>query len=238
MMKRVFSYIIILLLALAPICPADASAAPDRGQEIRDIVTAFIKARTTGLGWDIRIRHIIMPDTAKLPDGAIDYEVVAPQQWEGWGNTSLTVLARLRERVVGNLTVRIDVEALADTVVTLRQLDQGSVISAGDLVLQKREITRNSNRFARKIEDVAGKKARATITANQVIRADQIEKVPLIKSGQMVTIVAENSVMKISVAGKARSSGAEGDIVMVQNLNSLKEIPARVISASTVQIAF
>ena len=54
----------------------------------------------------------------------------------------------------------------------------------------------------------------------------------------MVTIVAENGLMIISVAGKARSSGAEGDIVMVQNQNSLKEIPAKVISATTVQVAF
>jgi flagella basal body P-ring formation protein FlgA len=54
----------------------------------------------------------------------------------------------------------------------------------------------------------------------------------------MVTILAENDVIKISVAGKARSSGAEGDTIMVQNLNSLKEIPARVVNATTVQVGF
>jgi flagella basal body P-ring formation protein FlgA len=54
----------------------------------------------------------------------------------------------------------------------------------------------------------------------------------------MVTIIAENDVLKISVSGKARSAGAEGDTIRVQNLSSLKEIPARVISATTVQVAF
>jgi flagella basal body P-ring formation protein FlgA len=54
----------------------------------------------------------------------------------------------------------------------------------------------------------------------------------------MVTIVAENDIIKISVAGKARSSGAEGDSIRVQNLTSLKEIPARVINATTVQVGF
>lgn len=237
-MKQVISYLFILLLTLAPICSEGKEAAADRGQEVRDVVTAFVAARTAGMGWDIRIRQIAMPDALKLPDGTLDYEVVAPQQWEGWGSASLSVLARLREKVVGNISVRIDVEALADTVVTARQIDQGDAITAGDLVLQKREITRNSTRVSRRIEDVAGKKARATIKANQVVRTDQVEKIPLVKSGQMVTIVAENSVMRVSVAGKARSSGAEGDIVIVQNLNSLKEIPARVISASIVRVAF
>jgi flagella basal body P-ring formation protein FlgA len=54
----------------------------------------------------------------------------------------------------------------------------------------------------------------------------------------MVTIIAENGVFKISVTGKAHSSGAEGDIIRVQNLTSLKEIPAKVIDGSTVQVAF
>jgi flagella basal body P-ring formation protein FlgA len=54
----------------------------------------------------------------------------------------------------------------------------------------------------------------------------------------MVTIIAENEVMKVSVTGKARSSGAEGDIIIVQNQSSFKEIPARVISATTVQVGF
>jgi flagella basal body P-ring formation protein FlgA len=147
-------------------------------------------------------------------------------------------MARQKDRLLRNIPVRMEVEALADTVVTLRQIEQGDSITAADLVLQKREITQNYSRVARKIGEIAGKKARATIKANQAVRADQVEKVPLIKSGQMVTIIAENDVMKISVTGKARSSGAEGDTVIVQNQNSLKEIPARVINATTVQIAF
>jgi flagellar basal body P-ring formation protein FlgA len=85
---------------------------------------------------------------------------------------------------------------------------------------------------------VIGKKARTIIRANQPVRADLVERVPLVKSGQMVTIVAENEVLKISVSGKARSQGAEGDTIRVQNLSSLKEISARIINATTVQVAF
>ena len=83
-----------------------------------------------------------------------------------------------------------------------------------------------------------GKKARTSLRANQPLRPDQVEKIPLVKSGQMITIIAESGVMRISVTGKARSSGAEGDIIKVQNLTSLKEIPASVVDASTVLVAF
>ena len=134
--------------------------------------------------------------------------------------------------------MRLEVEASVDTVVTLRQIEYGASLAATDVTLQKREITQNSHLAARKLDDVIGKKARTTIRANQPVRADQVEKVPLIKSGQMVTIIAESGVLKISVTGIARSSGAEGDVIRVQNLTSLKEIPARVIDSSTVLVPF
>lgn len=230
--------VLILVLIVSAFCPQSALSAADREQEVHQAVTTFVTARTAAMGWDVRIRRITVPDSLKLPDGVIDYEVVAPQKWEGWGNITVTVLARQKERLLRNIAVKIDVEALADTVVSVRQIEHGSVISADDLALQKREITQNSHLGARSIDEVAGKKARTTIRANQPVRTDQLERIPLIKSGQMVTIVAENGMFKISVTGKAHSSGAEGDIIRVQNLTSLKEIPARVIDGSTVQIAF
>lgn len=237
-MKRLLPHFFILFLILTALYPYQALSSVDRDLEVREAVTSFVTTRTADMGWDVRIRRITISDTLKLPEGNVDYEIIAPQQWEGWGNINIAVIVRQKDRVVRNIPVRIEVEALADTVVTLRQIDHGTSITSTDLVLQRREITQNSHLAARTLDAVIGKKARITLRANQPVRADQVEKVPLIKSGQMVTIIAENGVMKISVTGKAHSSGAEGDIIRVQNMTSLKEIPARVIDGTTVQVAF
>ncbi|MFA7402683.1 MAG: flagellar basal body P-ring formation chaperone FlgA [Pelobacteraceae bacterium] len=237
-MKRSLPIVLILILTLVSLCPRPGFSAVNRDQEVRDAVTAFVTTRTAGMGWDVRVRRITISGALKLPDGAIEYEIVAPQQWEGWGNVNIAVLARQKERVVRNIPVRVDVEALTDMVVALHQIENGELVSAADVVMHKREISQNSHLALRVIDEAIGKKARITLKANQPVRADQVEKVPLVKSGQMVTIVAENDVLKITVSGKARSSGAEGDTIRVQNLTSLKEIPARVISATTVQVAF
>jgi len=237
-MKRLLPHIVVLLLILVTLCPRPALSGINREQEIRAAVTAFVTTRTAGMGWDVHIQRITITDALKLPEGVVDYEVVAPQQWEGWGAVSIAVIARQKDRVVRNITVRVDVDALANMVVARHQIGYGELISAADVVMQRHEITQNSHLAARTTDEVIGKKARTTLRANQPVRADQVEKVPLIKSGQMVTIVAENDVLKISVAGKARNSGAEGDTIRVQNLTSLKEIAAKVISATTVQVAF
>jgi flagella basal body P-ring formation protein FlgA len=237
-MKCLRYTLFILMLLVTSFFPRPALSATDREQEIHQAVAAFVTNRTAEMGWDVRIRRISVPDSLKLPDGDIDYEVVAPQKWEGWGSITVTVLARQKERLLRNIPVRIDVEALADTVVSVRQIEHGSTIAADDLALQKRELTQNSHFGVRSMDEATGKKARTTIRVNQPVRSDQIERIPLIKSGQIVTIIAENGVFKISVSGKAHSSGAEGDIIRVQNLTSLKEIPAKVIDGSTVQVAF
>lgn len=237
-MKRLLPYLYIILLSIVILCPCQAFSAVDREREIREAVTTFVTSRTAGMGWEVHIRRITISDALKLPPGVVDYQVVAPQQWEGWGNVSIAVLARQKDKVVRNIPVWVDVEALTDMVVALRQIESGELISATAVSLQKREISQSSHLAARTAGDVIGKKVRTTIRANQPVRTDLVEKVPLVKTGQMVTIVAENEVLKITASGKARSAGAEGDTIRVQNLTSLKEIPARVINANTVQVAF
>ncbi len=236
-MKRTTVLLLVLFLTLVVTAPCRAVTSPEREQEIRQVVTEFVNSRTAGMGWEVRIRKIGLPSVMKLPVGALEYEVVVPKQWEGWGKVNAAVVARQNERVVLNFPVLIDVEAVADTVMTLRQIDHDTRISADDLVLQKREITFNSHLAVRSVAEVAGKNARSTLRANQPVRSDQIERVPLIKSGQTVTIIGENSVMKITMAGKAHSSGVEGDIIRVLNLTSMKEIPAQVVDSSTVRVA-
>lgn len=237
-MKRFAVYYCLCTMLLALLFPQQAESAVDREQEIRSAVTAFLAVRTSGMGWEVRLKKMTIVEPLKLPAGKVEYEIAAPQQWSGWGTVNISVLARLNDEVVRNIPVRIDVEAVADMVVALHQIEHGDVISAADVTVQKREINQSTNLAARTITDVLGKKARLAFRANQPVRADQIERVPLVKSGQMVSIVAENEVLKISVPGKARSAGAEGDTIRVQNLSSLKEIPARVINATTVQVAF
>lgn len=224
-------------LACSAAAPA-AAASNGRDDELKAAVASYVQAKTAGLGWETRIKRVTITGKATLPAGPLDFEVIAPQQWEGWGSVNLTVYARQNDRMVGNISLRIEVEALADMVVALRQLDTGAVLAPADISVQRRDVAAVSGRFIRSSADVVGKKTRTTLKANQPLRMDQLEKVPLIKSGQMVTIIAENDVLKVSVAGKAKGNGAEGDIIMVQNLSSLKDIPARVVSASTVQVSF
>lgn len=227
------------LLLLSAVAMAEPTQIPaTREAEIRKAVMAHVQRKTADLGCETRIKRLSIRGNPSFPAGALDYEVVAPQQWEGWGNAGISVIVRKGGRVVRNITVWVDVEALLDMVVTVRQIDHGSLITADDLALRKQDLAAVQGRYLGKIADAVGKKARITLRANTTVRNDQLEKVPLIRPGQLITIIAENEHMRITVTGKAKSAGAEGDTITVQNLGSLKELPARVLNADTVLIVF
>lgn len=198
----------------------------------------YVAKRTANLGYEVRLKRLSIPGNPKLPEGVLTYDVMAPAQWEGWGQVSMAVVVRQGDRVVRNIPVVVEVEALAEMAIAARQIDHGSIIASGDLILRRQDVATAQGHFLARIEDALGKKARTTMRVNQPVRSDQLEKLPVVKSGQIVTMVAENERMRITVTGKARGSGAVGDTIPVQNLNSLKELPARIIDAGTVAVAF
>lgn len=205
---------------------------------VKEAIADFVRQKTDGLGMETTLKRVGYQGDLKLPPGEVSFEVAAPNRWEGWGKANLALIVRVNDRVERNISVPVEVEALADTVVVLRALERGDVIGPDDIAVQRRDISSLTGRVYRSADEVIGKRTRVPVRANMPLKGEQLEKVPLVKSGQLVTILVENQAMRLTATGKARGSGAEGDIVMVQNLGSLKEVPARVIDSGTVQVDF
>ncbi|GAM09674.1 flagellar basal body P-ring biosynthesis protein FlgA [Geobacter sp. OR-1] len=207
-------------------------------QEIRRVIEEFVRNKTENLNVEAKLKKIGYKGDLALPLGQVEYEVKAPQQWEGWGNVNLAVIVRVDNRVMKNIPVRVDVEAMTDMVVTTRQMEKGEIIGAGDVVIQKRDLASSGNKICRNVNDVVGKRLKSSLRGNVALKSDQLEKLPLVKSGQLVTILLENELIRVTATGRSKGPGAAGDLVMVQNLASQKDIQARVVDSSTVRVEF
>jgi flagella basal body P-ring formation protein FlgA len=137
-----------------------------------------------------------------------------------------------------NVPVRVEVEALVDMLVTTRQIEQGEIIGDADVALLKRDLAVVGNKICRSKSEAVGKRLKTSLRGNVSLRSDQLEKVPLVKSGQVVTILIENDIIRVTATGRVKGAGAAGDPVIVQNLESQKDIQARVIDSSTVRVEF
>jgi flagellar basal body P-ring formation protein FlgA len=239
-MRKAASHLAVVLLLglLLPHALWAGTGVVVKEAEVRQLVVDYVKMRTAALGLEVTVKKVGATGDLQLPAGSIAYELVAPQQWEGWGNVNLALLVRVDDRLVKNIPLRVEVEALTDLVVTTRPLERGEVIGAADVVLQKRDLAGVTGKVSRSLGDVVGKQLKVGIRGNMPVRSDSLERVPLVKSGQMVTMVLESESLRVTMSGRVKSAGAEGDLVTVQNLSSNKDVPARVVDSQTVRVDF
>ncbi len=207
-------------------------------REVRSAVTRFLAEKLEGRGWQTTIAQLSFPQGIRLPKGTRELELIAPSSWDGWGPVSLALVVRVNGEIQKNLPLRLQVDARTDMVVATRQLMAGTVLAADDLQLQQRDVAQAGGLQIREISEAVGKKLRTMARSGAPIRSNQLEKVPVVRGGQLVTILAESAGLRISVTGRAKSSGGIGDLIRVENLSSHREIPARVIDATTVEAAF
>lgn len=239
-MKRLV--IILFAVVCSIICTnIIAPAAPGKvvkEAEVRQVVTDFIRERTAGLGVEVNVKKVGFHGDLVLPDGEVTYEVSAPRQWEGWGQASLALIVRINDRVVKNVPVMVDVEALADLVVTTRAVERGEILTPADVAVQKRDLAVTGGKVARTAADVVGLKVRVGMRGNTPLRTDYLERIPLVKSGQLVTVLLESPALRITTTGRAKGAGSAGELITVQNISSNKDFPARVVDAGTVRVDF
>ena len=205
---------------------------------VKGAISDYLLQKAAPLHAQITVKKISYQGDMKLPAGKVSFDVVAPERWEGYGPASVALVVRVDNQVKRNQTVLVEVEALAEMVVAARTLERGEGLSASDLAVVKRDLTQVQGRYFKEIGEAAGLRVKSTLRANSPVRKDNLEKVPIVKSGQVVTIVAENDVVRITVTGRAKVAGAQGDLITVQNLSSQKEIAARVVDAATVKVDF
>jgi len=219
--------------------PAKDAGTTVQEAEVRRVITDYVTQKTASLPAQTTIKRIGYNGGAlRLPAGAVTYEVIAPDSWEGWGNVPLALIVRVDGQVRKNLSIPVEVEALSDMVVATRTLERGETVSAADVVVAKRDMGKVGGRFCRDPQEVIGKRVKSAMHANTPLRTDYLELVPVVKSGQIVTVLVENDAIRVTASGRAKISGGIGELITVQNLTSMKEFPARVIDSSTVKVDF
>lgn len=242
-MAVVRSLWIMLLLLLLALPAGVAGGAAEQGpflteREVKAVVERYLSEKLQGRGWETTITQLSIPQKVRLSKGVRDLEIIAPASWDGWGAVSMALLVRVNGVMEKNLPLRLSVDAKTEMVVANRQLLAGTVLTAGDLSLQQRDVAQAAGLHVRAIEDLVGMKLRTMVRSGAPLRNNQLEKVPVIRSGQLVTILAESDGFRITVTGRAKSAGSVGDIIKVENLDSRKQFPARIVDSSTVEAGF
>ncbi len=182
-----------------------------------------VKVTTGRLDSRLRLRQCELPLEPFLPSGS-----------NLSGNTSIGV--RCEGRKPWSLYVSAKISKYADVFVSTRFLARGIELTERDFTLKRHDISNQSHGYITDIKEIKGKILRRPLRHNTVIPPNALNEAMLVKRGDRVTILAQNSGVKVHMKGKALKNGAAGELIRVQNLSSKRIIEGRVLSAGVVAV--
>ena len=221
-----------LLLALSAAVPSVAQETQSL-DGIRAAVQGFLEQQAAGYGQaevsvgrlDPRLRLAACPSPLQttLPAGS---------RLPG----RATVLVRCDGPKPWTLYVQGKVEVFEQVLVAARQLSRGRLIQSGDLKRVERAVSGLTSGYFTDAERLVGMKVKRPIRSGTPVAGHMVEQRKLVRRGERVMIRAESAGVRVSMAGKALTDGAKGDVIEVKNLSSKRTVEAVVASPGQVRV--
>jgi flagella basal body P-ring formation protein FlgA len=126
------------------------------------------------------------------------------------------------------------VRLYATVMVAAERLDRHEIVRASSVRPETREVTHVTDAYFADSEDLPGKRVTRIVSPGTLLRASDVEAIPLVErgSGVMVTVVVGR--VTVTSRAKALQDGELGDVIKVEDLTTGKRYPATVAGASLV----
>lgn len=137
-------------------------------------------------------------------------------------------------------TRRIDVEASLEVEVWTAKynLPRGKVITTDHVTKTLVNLTETRGRPYRADESIIGMRVTRTVPGGAVLVSGMVEKSPLVKKGDVVTIIVRDGAVTVKTFGIVQKTANLQAMVPVVNLDSGIKIFARVVDKSTVCVTY
>lgn len=185
----------------------------------------------------IKIEPIVDIKPIVLPYGKPEIKVEPISRTPTKGTIPLRFVISIDGKECERRNISFKCQIIKEVIVATREIDMNKNIEIDDLSLTECDIGINSEYYTEKTK-IMGKRAKRLIAPGTIITSDMIDDFPIIKQGDLVTIVIESAKFRITAQGKAKENGKIGQLIKVSNTSTMKEISARVLDSKTVQVDF
>ena len=205
-------------------------------QEIQSSAEAFITELIGNSSAKVSIKPANELKPIVLPNGKVDIRTELVSPYTVNDNTLLRFVLSVDGHDCEKRIIPFKVEIIKDVVITAKDIDLHKVLSADDLVIVSQNVGLSSSIFYTK-DELVGKRVKRMVSKGTLVTSDMVEKPPIIKQGDLVTIVVESSSLRVTVQGKAMENGISGQVIRVINTSSMKEVQAKIVDEKTVKIS-
>ncbi len=218
----------------------------------------MVRAETTIGPGEIQraVEHFVQAQvTTELPEDAravIDVRWQGELQLDGEGATHIRVRRTSSRPLRGPSVMRVgididgqtqhtmsvtaDVRIWRPVVVASHMLRRGEAIGAESCEVAERDVTQVRGQYYADAQALQGMRARRTVGIGDIVTDNHIEKMPVVRRGDAIMLVARAGRMSMSAAGEALQDGGVGDRIRVKNSDSGKTIYGHVLEGGAIQV--
>ena len=203
--------------------------------KIAAIISEYISSHKADLpDADIRFIPATLPLPFILPRGEMRYEVI-PSDPSILGSSRFSIIFRVDDTVVKNMSVRGRTEAIAPVVVSATPVKRGTILQPRHLRLVPKDISHLPG-YSFSIENVSGKKLTRSLRSGSPVLRSMLTTLPVVHRGEKVKIVVQSGPMILTATGVAFKDGRTNQMIRVQNLSSKKIVYCRVAAPGLVEV--
>lgn len=207
-------------------------------KRVTDAVKAYILQAAP---WDrsqIKIRYVKYNQSYRLPPGNLDLRVSAPKHTDWIGAIAFRVDVYVNGRPVQKMSVPAHIEVWSDVIVAAKPLARRQPIDHDDIKIERMNLARTPKNVIVRKDQVIGNRTTSAIARNAILCTDDIEMPPSVRKGDVIQLVAETPLLRVTTKGVAKDKGAVGERIRVLNLRSNKIIYAQIVDQSTARVSF
>lgn len=224
------------VMKLGPtLAPVARELHPD---DIQRSILRFLEGEMTGQVRAVSARIVDPQEPILLPLGSMGLTITPHGLDEGLGRRTFHVQINTNGRPWQTIDATADIAASIDAVVPIRVIKMDDVIEAEDLTVKRIKLRELNHQLATSMNDVIGKSAARPLQANLPIRLAMIKNPYVVRKGDRVAIEASHGGLSIRATGITKSSGELGQSVTVTNLDSGKELSAKVVAPGVVRVEY
>ncbi len=164
----------------------------------------------------------------------VDYrfEVRGGQQpWVGRQQFQLVAAGQ-----VDPIAIEAEVTKSPVAVVVVRPVARGAIVHASDVELVAQNNSRTVTDVLTRVEDAVGREATQSLAVGQLLTAKSVQAQRVIQKGNIVTVYARSSGLKVRTTARAKEDGAMGAVIAVESVLNRQAFFARVVGIDEVEV--
>ena len=187
---------------------------------------------------DIAVSRLKISGNRRIAAGDVDFQFFQKSKGVPKGYVRMTVFVSVDGTADMEVNLSAWVDVFGSVVCAARKLNKGETVGPADIYLARKNMARMPANVITDKSKAIGLTIKNSLNANTSLREYMLIRKPTVARGAFVTILAQLGGLKVTAPGKTLERGFAGDQIRVQNSMSKKNIYARIVDDSTVEVDF